>query len=249
MVYYFAVISFLLGLVVGSFLNVVVHRLPQGESLSRPSSRCPQCKTPIRWRDNIPVVSWLILRGRCRDCGEPISLRYPLVEAGTAVVFLLSFWRFGLGWSLLVAWAFIACMISVALIDHDHMIIPDKIVLPGALIGLVASIALDPSNWWKYLAACLGAAAFMLVLAMVWPGGMGPGDVKMALFMGAVLGVSVTVAVFVAFLTGAVVGVLLIATHRRKRKDQIPFGPYLALGSIMALLGGQAVLQSYLSLF
>jgi leader peptidase (prepilin peptidase)/N-methyltransferase len=140
-------------------------------------------------------------------------------------------------------------MICVALIDYDHMIIPDKIVLPGAALGLLVSIALSPEDWWKYLAAGLGAAAFMFLLVMLWPGGMGPGDVKMALFMGAVLGVSVVVALFLAFFVGAAAGLFLIATRRRGRKDQIPFGPYLALGAVVAVLVGQGVLHSYLALF
>lgn len=249
MVYYLAVVSLLLGLVVGSFLNVVIYRLPRGESLIRPGSHCPKCAHPVRWFDNVPVLSWLVLRGRCRDCGEPIAVRYPLVEAATGIGFVLAFWRIGLDWPLLVAWAFIAVMITVALIDHDHMIIPDKIVLPGALLGLGAAIAVDPQGWWTYLVGSLGAATFMFLLVMLWPGGMGPGDVKMALLMGAVLGASVTVALFLAFFVGAAAGVFLLATRRRTRKDQIPFGPYLGLGGIVAVLAGQSVLQSYIGLF
>lgn len=249
MIYYLAAVSFLFGLVVGSFLNVVIYRLPRNESLVRPGSHCPKCGKPVRWYDNVPVLGWLLLRGRCRDCREPISIRYPLVEVATGLGFLLAFWRVGVDWPLLIAWAFIAVMICVALIDYDHMIIPDKIVLPAALIGLAASIAVDPQDWWKYLAGGLGAAAFMFVLVMVWPGGMGPGDVKMALLMGAVLGAAVMVALFLAFFLGAVAGVFLIATRRRTRKDAIPFGPYLALGGIVAILAGQGVLQSYVGLF
>jgi leader peptidase (prepilin peptidase)/N-methyltransferase len=247
-VYYFGAISLLLGLVVGSFLNVVIYRLPLGESLVHPGSHCPRCGMAVRWYDNVPVVGWLTLRGKCRDCHEPISFRYPLVEAITGVMFVIAYWRLGIDWPLLVVWAFIAAMICVALIDLDHMIIPDKIVLPGALIGLLASIAINPQDWWKYLAAGLGAAAFMFLLVMVWPGGMGPGDVKMALLMGAVLGVSVLVALFLAFLFGAIAGILLVATRRRSRKDPIPFGPSLALGAIIAVLAGQGMLQSYVHL-
>jgi leader peptidase (prepilin peptidase)/N-methyltransferase len=248
-VYYFGFVSLLLGLVLGSFLNVVVYRLPRGESLSHPGSHCPRCGEPVRRLHNVPVIGWLLLRGKCRDCREPISLRYPLVEALTGILFLLAYVRLGLGWPLVVVWAFTAAMVCVALIDYDHMIIPDKIVLPGAALGLLASVALSPGDWWKFLAGALGAAAFMFLLAMVWPGGMGPGDVKMALFMGAVLGVSVVLALFLAFLVGAAAGVFLIATHRRGRKDQIPFGPYLAFGAVLAVLAGQGVLHSYLALF
>ncbi len=249
MLYYFGGISFLLGLVVGSFLNVVIYRLPKGESLSRPRSHCPRCGAAVAWYDNVPVFSWVLLQGRCRDCQGPISVRYPLVEALTGITFLLAYLRLGIGWPLPVVWAFTAAMVCVAFIDYDHMIIPDKIVLPGALLGLAASVALSPGDWWKYFLGGLGAAAFMLLLIMVWPGGMGPGDVKMALFMGAVLGVSVVMALFLAFFVGAAAGIFLIVTRRRGRKDQIPFGPYLALGAVVAVLVGQGALDSYLSLF
>lgn len=242
--------SLVFGLILGSFLNVVIHRLPRRESLVRPGSHCPQCGADIRWYDNIPVVSWLVLRGRCRSCAVRISSRYPLVEAITGVAFALAMWRFGVTWSLLVAWAFIAAMIAIAFIDFDHMIIPDKIVLPGAVIGLAASIALQPERWWIYLIAAAGAAFFFLLLAVLWPGGgMGFGDVKMALFMGAVLGASVLVALFAAFLFGSIVGVYLIVIRKQSRKTRVPFGPYLALGAILAILLGETILRNYQSLY
>jgi leader peptidase (prepilin peptidase)/N-methyltransferase len=242
--------SLVFGLILGSFLNVVIHRLPRRESLVRPGSHCPQCGADIRWYDNIPVVSWLVLRGRCRSCAVRISSRYPLVEAITGVAFALAMWRFGVTWSLLVAWAFIAAMIAIAFIDFDHMIIPDKIVLPGAVIGLAASIALQPERWWIYLVAAAGAAFFFLLLAVLWPGGgMGFGDVKMALFMGAVLGASVLVALFAAFLFGSIVGVYLIVIRKQSRKTRVPFGPYLALGAILAILLGETILRNYQSLY
>lgn len=242
--------SLVLGLVLGSFLNVVIYRLPRRESLVRPGSHCPQCGANIRWYDNIPVVSWLVLRGRCRSCAVRISSRYPLVEAITGVAFALAMWRFGVTWSLLVAWAFIAAMVAIAFIDFDRMIIPDKIVLPGAVIGLVASIALQPERWWIYLAAAAGAAFFFLLLAVLWPGGgMGYGDVKMALFMGAVLGTNVLVALFAAFLFGSIVGVYLIVIRKQSRKARVPFGPYLALGAILAILLGETILRNYQNLY
>jgi len=247
--YYFLTVSLLFGLVVGSFLNVVIYRLPRRESLVTPGSHCPRCGQSVRFYDNIPVVSWLLLRGRCRGCSERISVRYPLVEALTAIAFGLAFWRIGLDWPLLVAWGFIAAMIAIAFIDYDHMIIPNRIVLPGAVIGLMASVALEPQRWWVYLAGSVGAAAFLFILAMIWPGGMGPGDIKMALFMGAVLGAYVMIALFAAFLFGGIIGVFLLVTHRRTRKDKIPFGPYLAMGAVVAVLVGQSVLSSYLGLY
>lgn len=215
----------------------------------RPGSHCPKCGSSVAWYDNIPVFSWLLLRRQCRHCAQRISIRYPLVEAITGGAFLLAFWRFGLDWRLLVVWAFVAALVCIAFIDYDHMIIPNKIVLPGALLGLAASIALDPQDWWKYLAGSIGAAAFMFTLAMVWPGGMGPGDIKMALFMGAVLGASVVVALFSAFLVGAVAGVLMLAARKRSRKDRIPFGPYLAMGSVLAVFVGHQLLSLYLRLY
>jgi leader peptidase (prepilin peptidase)/N-methyltransferase len=233
--------------VLGSFLNVVIYRLPRGESLARPGSHCPSCGTGIHWYDNVPVASWLILRGRCRACGATISPRYLLVEIMTGALFGLALWRFGLEWPLLVAWASIAAMIAVAFIDYDHMIIPNKIVLPGALVGLGASVALDPHGWWVYLASSVGAAAFIFALVMLWPGGMGPGDIKMALFMGAVLGKSVIVGLLVAFLSGTIVGVYLMVVMKRSRKTKIPFGPFLGLGAVVAMFCGQAIIASYLS--
>ncbi len=249
MQYYLAVVSLILGLVVGSFLNVVIYRLPRKESLVRPGSHCPSCGRAVRWHDNVPVVGWLLLRRRCRDCGQAISVRYPLVEGITGVAFLFAFLRFGLDWRLLIAWAFVAAMIAVAFIDYDHMIIPNRIVLPGALVGVIASIAVDPQDWWKYLAGSAGAAAFLFVIAMIWPGGMGPGDIKMAAFMGAVLGLSVIIALFAAFLIGAIVGVVLIATRKRTRKDKIPFGPALAVGAVVGVFVGQTVLSAYTGLY
>jgi leader peptidase (prepilin peptidase)/N-methyltransferase len=247
--YYLYAVALMLGLAVGSFLNVVIYRLPRHESLVRPGSHCPSCEAPIRAYDNIPIVSWLILRGKCRDCRSPISARYLLVEAITGASFVLAFWRFGLDWRLLVAWAFIAAMVAVAFIDYDHMIIPNKIVLPGAVMGLLASMALDPPRWWVYVAGSLGAAAFMFALALIWPGGMGPGDIKLALFMGAVLGAYVMVALFVAFLLGSLVGIFMLLVQKRSRKEKIPFGPYLAMGAILAALVGETLLNSYLGVY
>ncbi len=245
----FYVFSVLFGLVLGSFLNVVIYRLPRHESLARPGSHCPGCNKAIRWYDNIPLVSWLTLKGRCRDCGVRISCRYPVVEAITGVGFGLALWRFGVDWPLLVAWAFIAAMVAVAFIDYDHMVIPNKIVLPGALIGLAASVALNPQRWWVYVASSAGAAAFMFALAMIWPGGMGPGDIKMALFMGAVLGASVLVALFAAFLFGSLFGLYLMLVKKRSRKTRIPFGPYLAAGSVLAIFLGETILRNYANLY
>ncbi len=246
---YLAACSMLLGGVVGSFLNVVIHRLPIDESIVSPGSRCPECGHTIRWRHNIPVLGWLALRGRCHDCGAAISLRYPAVEGLTALLFLAAFLAYGIQPRTAFMWAFLATLVVVTFIDIDHRIIPNKIVVPGSVIGFGASTALDPSRWWHYIAAGLGASGFLLILGIIWRGGMGMGDVKMALMMGVVLGSSVMVALFASFLVGGIGGALLIATGIRGRKDRVPFGPYLAIGSVFAVFAGSPLLEWYVRSF
>jgi leader peptidase (prepilin peptidase)/N-methyltransferase len=244
------VFSVLFGLVIGSFLNVVIYRLPRHESLVRPGSHCPACGRAIRWYDNVPVVSWLLLMGKCRDCKGGISLRYPLVEGFTAASFGLVLWRFGLSWPLPVSWFFVAALIAIALIDYDHMIIPSTITLPGAALGVATSIALQPQRWWVYLAAAFGGALFCFLLAMLWPGGgMGGGDVTMALFAGAFLGAKVLVGFFLAFLLGSMVGVYILLVLKRSRKTKVPFGPFLAVGCYVSLFAGSTILDAYMSLW
>jgi len=238
--------SFLLGLVIGSFLNVVIYRVPLRRSLSHPGSHCPHCGHPIRWYDNIPVVSWVILRGRCRDCADPIGPRYPLVEALTGVLFALAAMIAGWDLRVLLLWGFFAVLVAVTFIDIDHMLILNRVVLPAAALGLAASVALTPSRWWEYLVAGSGAALFLFVVALLWPGGMGLGDVKLALLLGFVLGVEVIVAMFAAFLVGGLVGIGLLVVGKRSRKDRIPFGPFLALGGIIGSLVGEQVLTWYM---
>ena len=239
--------SALLGAVVGSFLNVVIHRLPARGLLVTPGSHCPRCDHPIRWYHNIPVAGWLVLRGRCRDCGEPISWRYPAVEALTGVLFAFAYVTYGLQPRTLLIMAFIGALVAITFIDLDHLIILDRIVLPGAVVGLAASLALEPARWWQYVAAALGGAGFLLILGLLWAGGMGMGDVKMALMMGVVLGAATIVAMFLAFLVGGVGGLILLATGTKSRKDRLPFGPYLAFGSVVAALVGAQILDAYLS--
>jgi leader peptidase (prepilin peptidase)/N-methyltransferase len=246
---FMAVVATLFGLVLGSFLNVVIYRVPRHESVVWPGSRCPECGHDIRWYDNLPVLGWALLRGRCRDCDAPISRRYPMVEALTGLLFLAAFLIYGLQGKLLFVWAFLAVLVVITFIDIDFFIIPDRIVLPAAIIGLAASVGLSPGQWWEYVVASLGSAAFLLALALIRPGGMGMGDVKMALLMGAVLGRYVVVAMFLAFLVGGVVGIGLMAAKRKGRKDKVPFGPYLALGSALAALWGANILDAYLRLF
>lgn len=243
---YLGVCAFAFGAVIGSFLNVVIYRLPEGLSLISPGSRCPSCETSIRWYHNVPVVGWFVLRGRCRDCGEAISRRYPAVEALTGLLFLAAYATYGVSWRTLLTMAFLAALVAVTFIDIDHFRIPDKIVLPGAIVGLAASVAITPERWWEYAGAAFGGAAFLLVLGLIWSGGMGMGDVKMALMMGAVLGSSIIVAFFVGFLVGGVAGILLMALGVKGRRDRIPFGPYLAFGSLTAALFGPQLIRLYI---
>lgn len=250
MLYYLYVISFLFGLAIGSFLNVVIYRLPRHESLVRPGSHCPGCGAAIRWYDNLPVLSWLILRGRCRDCKIRISPRYLLVELLTGALFVLAMWRLDVTWRLPIGWVFISALVAVAFIDYEHMIIPDKIVLPCAVALLAASIAVAPERWWIFLVAGFGGAVFCLALALLWPGGgMGFGDVKMALLVGFVLGASALVAFFVAFLVGSIVGIYVVLARKGSGKTRLPFGPFLALGSVVGLLAGPSIITWYQSLY
>lgn len=250
MLYYLYVVSLFFGMALGSFLNVVIYRLPRHESLIRPGSHCPNCNSAVRWYDNVPVVSWLVLRGRCRDCGHRISPRYLIVESMTGAAFALAMWRFGFGWPVLLAWFFLAILIAVAFIDYDHLIIPDKLVLPGAVVGLAGVIAIEPDRWWVHLVASGGSAFFFFLLALLWPGGgMGMGDVKMALFMGAVLGTSVLLALFAAFLFGSLAGLYLIVARKGSRKSRLPFAPFLSLGGTLGLFVGDTAIQAYTSLF
>ena len=239
------VLAAIVGACIGSFLNVVIHRLPLGESLVHPRSRCPQCGTEISSLDNIPVLSWLLLRGRCRHCGAGISPRYPAVELLTAVVFAAVVAVRGADDDLLLELPFVASLIALAGIDLEHQLLPNKIVYPLAVWGLVAVAIVDTGDLAEHLIA--GAAAFLvfLVIAVV-SAGMGVGDVKLAGVMGLFLGVAVIPALFVAFLTGSLVGlVIMIREGTGARKKKVPFGVFLALGGIVAVLVGPELVELY----
>ena len=239
-----------LGAVTGSFLNVVVHRMPQGQSLSRPRSKCPGCDQPIKPWDNIPIVSWLLLRGRCRNCATSISMRYPLVEAATAVLFVAVALTNGFDEGLLWELPFVAALVAVAAIDLEHRIIPNKIVVPLAVYGLAVSAVLRAEELPELAIAGAGAFAFLLVAALAYPAGMGMGDVKLAGAMGIFLGLSVVPALFIAFLTGTAVGLVIMAREGSgARKKGVPFGPFLALGGIVAVLAGPELIDLYESFF
>ena len=238
------------GLLIGSFLNVVIYRLPKGESLSRPPSSCPSCGAGIKPYDNIPVVSWLLLRGRCRNCEARISARYPAVELLTAVVFATTALTRGVNDDLAVWLPFAAVLIAVAFIDLDHRIIPNKIVLPAAIWGLIATIIFRPDNIDDSLIAGGAAFLFLFIAAVAYPAGMGMGDVKLAGVMGVYLGSSVAPAMLIGFLVGSVVGITIMAREGRKaRKKAVPFGPFLALGGLVGIWAGPDIVDWYVDGF
>src|SRR5215213_2320352 len=238
----------LFGLVVGSFLNVVIHRVPNRESIVWPASHCPHCGEPIRPADNIPLISYLLLRGRCRNCKEPISVRYPAVEATTGLLFGAAAYEFGVSLVLLPALLFISALIVLAIIDLEHRLLPNVIVGPAALAGLVLSILANPAGWWTYPLSALMVAGALLVLALAIPGGMGMGDVKMGGTLGAFLGPYAALAVFLGALLGAVTGGLLMVAGKVQRRSHLPFGLFMALGGIISLFAGPQLWDLYMSL-
>jgi len=250
-----ASVSVLLGLVVGSFLNVCIHRLPKGESVVRPVSRCPLCAVPIRWYDNIPLLSFLLLRGRCRACGGRIAWRYPVVEALTGSLFLLTMLRFGLGVRSIFLLIFISGLVVVTFIDLDHEIIPHMVTLPGIPLGLLGSlITRDPSPREAAAGALIGAGLVYLVAVYAEVAfqkeSMGGGDVNLLAMIGAFLGWRLALlSFFLAVVVGACLSLVLIATRALSRKDRIPFGPFLAFGAVVALFVGDGMIDWYWGLF
>jgi leader peptidase (prepilin peptidase)/N-methyltransferase len=235
------------GLAVGSFLNVVVHRLPLGRSVAAGRSACGACETAIRWYDNVPLVSYAMLRGRCRSCGEPIPVRYPIVEALTAALVVACGLRFGLTADALVAAFFCAVVVAISAIDIEHRIVPNRIVLPATAVVLVAQTLLHPSVEWV-LASFL-AALFLFLPALVYPAGLGMGDVKLALLLGAMLGREVAVGLMLGLLFAFVPSIVLLAVKGREaRKIALPFAPFLVAGALVALFFGEAILDWYLDL-
>jgi leader peptidase (prepilin peptidase)/N-methyltransferase len=245
------VLAAIFGAIIGSFLNVVIWRLPRGESIVSPGSHCPGCGAPVKPYDNIPVVSWLLLRGRCRDCGEPISARYPLVEALTAVLMALVPVFLGVGKEIWPAFAFVLLLVPIAFIDLDHRIIPNKLTALGAVLGIVLVAIFQTDDVLEHVIAAVAAFAFLFIAAIAYPAGMGMGDVKLAGVMGLFLGRSVGPAMLIALLTGTVVGAAIIARKgtREGRKTAVPFGPFLALGSVIAIYVGDDIVDWYLDTF
>jgi leader peptidase (prepilin peptidase) / N-methyltransferase len=246
-----AVLAALFGAIIGSFLNVVAYRLPRKESLAHPPSRCPSCGAPVKPYDNVPVISWLVLRGRCRSCGAPISWRYPAVEAGTALLCALVVVSEGADRDVWLGLVLVLLLVPITLIDLDHRLIPNTLTGIGAVAAIALVAATRSDDLVEHLIAGAGAGGFLLVAAIVYPAGMGMGDVKLAGMMGLFLGSAVVPAMFVALIVGSLVGALIIARKGAKegRKTAIPFGPYLALGGLVGLFAGDAIVDWYLNSF
>jgi leader peptidase (prepilin peptidase) / N-methyltransferase len=242
-----AALVFAPGLALGSFLNVVAARVPLKRSIVTPGSACMSCGQEVAWFDNVPVVSYLVLRGRCRGCGTRIGAVYPAVELLTAVLIAASFLAFGWSGKSFVAAFFCAVLVTISATDLSHRIVPNVIVLPAAVIVLVAQTVLEPGVEWAL--AAFGASFFLLVVALVHPKGMGMGDVKLALLLGAMLGRTVPVGLMLGMLAGLVPSLVLFARHgTAARKMAIPFAPFLALGAVIALFFGDRLLDAYLAL-
>ena len=240
------------GLIIGSFLNVVAYRLPRGESLATPGSHCPSCDAPVRPYDNIPVLSWLLLRGRCRDCASPIGSRYPIVEALTAALFAAVAVVHAHDTTMLVlGLVLVAFLVPIALIDADLRIIPNKLTLPAAVLGIVLGTALDPGGEVERLIAGAVAGGVLALPSLLHPKGMGMGDAKLVAVLGLYLGRSIAPAFLVAFLVGTLVGVAIMLRKgvHAGRKTAVPFGPFLAIGGVVGILAGDELVQLYLDTF
>ena len=234
------------GLVLGSFLNVVAARVPLRRSVVRPGSACMSCGTELAWRDNVPLVSWLVLRGRCRHCAAGIPLRYPAVELLTALLVAACLLAYGLTAYAVLAAGFCAVLVAIAAIDLEHRIVPNRIVVPATGAVLAARTFADPSPEWAL--GTLAAFAFLLAAALVYPAGMGMGDVKLAALLGAMLGRNVGVALMAGMVAALIPSVVLFARHGAgARKMGIPLAPFLALGAVVALFCGDLILDAYLN--
>jgi leader peptidase (prepilin peptidase) / N-methyltransferase len=242
-----AAVAFFPGLAIGSFLNVVAARIPLRRSIVQPGSACMSCAAELAWYDNIPLLSFAVLRGRCRHCQAVIPWRYPLVEAVTAFLIAGCVLRFGVSWEAGIAGFFCAALVAVSATDVERFVIPNRVVLPAAATVLVAQTVLHPSIEW--IAGAFGASAFLLLAAVAYPAGMGMGDVKLALLLGAMLGRTVPVGLMIGMISALVPAVVLLARHgSAARKMRIPFGPFLALGGVVGLFAGHILLDAYLGL-
>lgn len=245
-------ISFIFGAIVGSFLNVCILRVPMGGSIVYPPSLCPECRTPIMWYDNIPIVSYFSLRGKCRECGKPISYRYPLIEFLTALFSLAVMMKFGLSSTYLIYLIFTSSLIVITFIDLDHQIIPDVISLPGIPLGFLASFLIPDITYQESFIGIVAGGSILLIVAVVYKfftnkEGMGGGDVKLLAMIGAFLGwKGVLFTIFSGSLIGSVTGVMLMIIQGKDSKSAIPFGPFLATGALLYLFFGESITFWYL---
>jgi leader peptidase (prepilin peptidase)/N-methyltransferase len=245
---------FIIGLCIGSFLNVCIHRMPTGKSIVRPPSACPACGLLISWYDNIPLLSWIILRGRCRGCKAPISVRYPLVELMTGLFAVITALRYGHQWAALIYFVFILAMLVITFIDLDHRIIPDVISLPGIPIGFLASFVLPQITWLQSLIGIVIGGGILLFIAVGYQlltgkEGMGGGDIKLLAMIGAFVGwQGVLFTIMASSLTGTIVGVIVMLRAGKGMKMAVPFGPFLAIGAILYLFLGPPLIHWYLNM-
>jgi leader peptidase (prepilin peptidase) / N-methyltransferase len=247
-----AILLFIVGCVLGSFVTVLAYRIPRGQGLVTGRSRCPSCGAQIRARDNIPVLSWLLLRGRCRDCGEPISIRYPLAEVGLGALWAATYLILGDDDAAELALGLVLCalLVTITVTDLERRVIPNVVVLAGAVIAIAVVAATDADDLPDRLIAAAAAGGFLFVVALAYPRGMGMGDAKLVAMMGLYLGRAVAPAVLIGFLVGALVGVAMIALRgSAARKQAIPFGPFLALGGVIGLWFGDDIVDWYLDEF
>jgi leader peptidase (prepilin peptidase)/N-methyltransferase len=243
--------GFIGGAVTGSFLSVVAHRVPRGESIVGPRSRCAVCGAQIAAYDNIPILSWFLLRGRCRHCGERISVRYPLIEIATGLLFALTaLVLHGEPAQLVLGLVFVATLAAITLTDLELRLIPNKILLVSAIAGVALAAGLDPSSLPERAIATAAAGGLLFMIAFAYPRGMGMGDVKLAAVMGLYLGRSVAPALLIGFAAGSIFGLAMIARHgAAARKQAVPFGPFLAFGGVIGLLAGEQIVDWYLGTF
>lgn len=247
--------SFILGTVVGSFLNVCIYRIPAGMSIVHPRSRCPRCEKQIPWHQNVPIISYVMLAGRCGNCRARISLRYPAVEFLTGLLFIFTLWSFGVHLSTLVYWVFCAVLIVITFIDLDHQLIPDVISLPGIVVGFLGSFLVPWVTWLDSLLGVLLGGGSLLLIAlgyekMTGKEGMGGGDIKLLAMIGAFLGwTAILPILLISSLLGTAIGVPVMLLKGKDGKLAIPFGPFLAIGSLIYLFWGRSILSWYLNLF
>jgi leader peptidase (prepilin peptidase) / N-methyltransferase len=246
-----AVFAFIGGLMAGSFTTVVSHRVPRGESVVGPRSRCPSCGTQIAAYDNVPVFSWVLLRGRSRCCRERISARYPITELILAILYAVTvvvLW--GDAAEIILGLVFVTMLVAITVTDLERRIIPNKVLAVAAIFGVAVAIVGDPGSLPERAVAAAAAGGVLFLVALAYPRGMGLGDVKLAAVMGLFLGRDVAPAILIALLAGSLVGLTMIARHGAEaRKQAIPFGPFLALGGVVALLAGDPIVDWYLSTF